>query len=59
MNDHRVVRRPALGGVKARDRRGTGSVRTQAVNRFCRKGDEAAGAQDLRRTADLGHHAQA
>src|SRR3954469_12685727 len=56
MNNHRVVGRTAFDAVKARHRRGARRISAEAVDGFGWEGDEAAGAQDFGRAADLGGH---
>src|SRR5262249_46703353 len=53
----RVIDGTPLGGVKLGHRRGAGGIRTEAVDRFRREGDQSAGAQDPRRAAHLFVHA--
>src|SRR3954471_12399428 len=56
VNDHGVVGGTALHCIEARNGFGIGRIRAEAIDRFGGKGDEAAGAQDLRGAADLGGH---
>src|SRR5687767_11930164 len=51
-----MVGRAALDGIQSGDGSLARRIGAEAVNRFGRKGDESAGAQDLRRATDLGGH---
>ena len=52
MRDQRVEARPALGGIKPRDRLAVGGIGAEAVDRLGRERDEAARGQDARRGFD-------
>ena len=53
VHDHRVVRRPALHRVEARERFGTGCVGAQTIDRLGRKRDKAAAPKDLDSSLDF------
>ena len=56
MHDDGMIGGPALDPVQARHRGGVRRVGAEAVDRFGGKGDEAAGAEDLRGAQDLATH---
>src|SRR6267378_7859635 len=56
VDDHRMVHGATLGRIKTRHRLGARRIGAEPVHRFGREGHESAGAEDLRRLADLWLH---
>src|SRR6267143_985332 len=56
MHDHRMISGASLGRIKTCHRLGVRRIGAEPVHRFGREGHESAGAENLRRPADLRLH---